>query len=56
MPSKRDRENAALTCQIIEIHERSRGIYGYPRVHAELSPYPKTGKIDGSLVFPREKE
>jgi putative transposase len=36
MPSKRDRENAALTCQIIEIHERSRGIYGYPRVHAEL--------------------
>jgi putative transposase len=35
-PSKRDRENAALTCQITEIHERSRGTYGYPRVHAEL--------------------
>lgn len=35
-PSKRDREDAALTCQITEIHERSRGIYGYPRVHAEL--------------------
>jgi putative transposase len=35
-PSKRDRENAALTCQITQIHQRSRGIYGYPRVHAEL--------------------
>ena len=34
--SKRDRENAALTEQIREVHERSRGIYGYPRVHAEL--------------------
>ena len=29
-PSKRDRENAALTCRITEIHERSRGTYGYP--------------------------
>lgn len=35
-PSKRDRENAALTRRITEIHERSRGTYGYPRVHAEL--------------------
>jgi putative transposase len=35
-PSKRDQENAALTEQIVEIHERSRGTYGYPRVHAEL--------------------
>jgi putative transposase len=35
-PSNRDRENAALTCRITEIHERSRGTYGYPRVHAEL--------------------
>ena len=36
-PSKRDRENAALTPRITEIHERSRGTYGcYPRVHAEL--------------------
>jgi putative transposase len=34
--SKRDRENATLTEQIREVHERSRGIYGYPRVHAEL--------------------
>ncbi len=31
--SKRDRENAALTEQIREIHDRrSRQIYGYPRV------------------------
>ena len=35
-PSKRDRENAALTEKIREIHDRSRRIYGYPRVHAEL--------------------
>ena len=35
-PSKRHRENAALTRRITEIHERSRGTYGYPRVHAEL--------------------
>jgi putative transposase len=35
-PSKRDRENAALTVKIREIHNRSRRIYGYPRVHAEL--------------------
>jgi transposase InsO family protein len=34
--SKRDQENAALTEQVVEIHERSRGTYGYPRVHAEL--------------------
>jgi putative transposase len=35
-PSERDRENAALTEKIKEIHSRSRQIYGYPRVHAEL--------------------
>jgi putative transposase len=34
--SKMTRENAALTEQIVEIHERSRRTYGYPRVHAEL--------------------
>jgi putative transposase len=34
--SKTARENAALTEQLIEIHERSRRTYGYPRVHAEL--------------------
>ncbi len=35
-PSKRDRENDALTETIREIHERSRQTYGSPRVHAEL--------------------
>lgn len=35
-PSKGNRENAALTEQIREIHERSRETYGSPRVHAEL--------------------
>lgn len=35
-PSKRDRKNAQLTEKIREIHEHSRRIYGYPRVHAEL--------------------
>jgi putative transposase len=35
-PSKRNRENAALTEKIQEIHDRSRRTYGYPRVHAEL--------------------
>jgi putative transposase len=34
--SKRARENTSLTEQIVEIHERSRGTYGYPRVRAEL--------------------
>jgi putative transposase len=34
--SKRIREDAALSGQIHEIHERSRGTYGSPRVHAEL--------------------
>ena len=35
-PSKRGRENAALTERIRQIHERSRQTYGSPRVHAEL--------------------
>jgi putative transposase len=35
-PSNRDRENATLTERIKEVHHRSRGTYGYPRVHAEL--------------------
>jgi putative transposase len=35
-PSKRDTENAALTEKIRQIHDGSRRIYGYPRVHAEL--------------------
>ncbi len=35
-PSKRTRENDALTEKIREIHERSRETYGSPRVRAEL--------------------
>jgi putative transposase len=35
-PSKRIRDDAALTEKIREVHERSRRTYGYPRVHAEL--------------------
>ena len=35
-PSERETENAALTEKIREIHSRSRQVYGYPRVHAEL--------------------
>ena len=35
-PSKRIREDAALSGKVHEIHERSRGTYGSPRVHAEL--------------------
>src|SRR5215217_5773216 len=35
-PSKRARENVALTHLIADIHQRSRRTYGYPRVHSEL--------------------
>ncbi len=35
-PSRRSRENVALTERIREIHQRSRQTYGSPRVHAEL--------------------
>ncbi len=35
-PSKRARKDAMLTEKIREIHERSRGTYGSPRVHAAL--------------------
>ena len=35
-PSRRSREDAALTERIHEIHHRSRATYGVPRVHAEL--------------------
>jgi putative transposase len=35
-PSKRSREDAALTEKIREVHRRSSQIYGSPRVHAEL--------------------
>jgi putative transposase len=36
-PSKRSRENAALSAKIREIHQRSRETYGSPRIHAELT-------------------
>ncbi len=36
-PSKRARANAALQSRIEKIHERSRGTYGSPRIHAELA-------------------
>jgi putative transposase len=35
-PSRRSREDTALTEKIRKIHERSRQTYGSPRVHAEL--------------------
>lgn len=35
-PSKRTTKDAELTQRIREIHTRSRQLYGYPRVHAEL--------------------
>jgi len=35
-PSKRDRKDAMLTERIRQIHDRSRGTYGSPRVHAAL--------------------
>jgi putative transposase len=35
-PSRRARQDQALTETIIKIHARSRHIYGAPRVHAEL--------------------
>lgn len=36
-PSARAVEDARLTTRITAIHERSRGTYGVPRVHAELA-------------------
>jgi transposase InsO family protein len=35
-PSRRKKADISLTERIKEIDERSRGTYGYPRVHAEL--------------------
>ena len=35
-PTRRSREDAALTEKVREIHRRSRETYGSPRVHAEL--------------------
>lgn len=46
-PSKRAKESQALIKQIKAIHKSSRGVYGSPRVHAEI-------KRQGGLV--QEKE
>lgn len=35
-PSRRSLEEESLTGKIVEIHQRSRGTYGSPRIHAEL--------------------
>ena len=35
-PSRRSQKNTALTEEILEIHARSDGTYGAPRIHAEL--------------------
>src|SRR5690625_2869527 len=36
-PSKREQENVKLTETIRRIHRESRGTYGVPRIHAELT-------------------
>ena len=36
-PSARERADRALRDQIVDIHSRSRGTYGVPRIHAELA-------------------
>ena len=36
-PSARERADRALRDRIVDIHSRSRGTYGAPRVHAELA-------------------
>ena len=36
-PSTRERADRALRDRIVDIHARSRGTYGAPRVHAELA-------------------
>jgi putative transposase len=47
-PSARARQDEALTAQIRAIHQRSRGTYGAPRVHAEL-------RLDHSVRVSRKR-
>ena len=44
-PSCRARENAALTGEVLEIHARSDGTYGAPRIHAELRSNPPPPEV-----------
>jgi transposase InsO family protein len=43
-PSARAVANAALTARIQAVHQRSRGTYGAPRVHAELRAMAPLGR------------
>ena len=36
-PSARERADRVLRDRIVDIHSRSRGTYGAPRIHAELA-------------------
>ncbi len=45
-PSRRARENAALTGEILEIHAMSDGTYGAPRIHAELRAWGREAGVN----------
>jgi putative transposase len=51
-PSRRERDDALLSDRIKAVHERSRGTYGRPRVHAELkeSGWQVSAKRIGRLM------
>jgi putative transposase len=49
-PSRRSVEDASLTEDIREIHRRSRGTYGYPRVHAELRSLWGLSAVEGGWL------
>jgi hypothetical protein len=48
-PSKRSQSDAQLSATIVSIHERSRGTYGVPRIHAELSAQGREWVAKGGL-------